>query len=77
MIKISYLPDTEIIDLVVAQPWFSLMANGIKAEEFRQDCDHWRKRLMMESGLETSKTRTVFRVNTRGIQWKVWTFKKD
>lgn len=56
-----------ILDLVVAEPWFSLATNGIKTEEFRRDCDHWRKRFMTESGLETSKTRRVFRVNTRGI----------
>ena len=36
----------DILDLVVAEPWFGLMASGIKTEEFRRDCDHWRKRLL-------------------------------
>lgn len=36
----------DILDLVVAEPWYSLMVTRIKTEEFRRDCKHWRTRLL-------------------------------
>ena len=70
----------ETLDLVVAEPWYSLMAAGIKTEEFRRDCKHWRKRLMVSEyfrkydfirlrngyGADRPKSFFVF----KGIRWQ-------
>ena len=35
----------EILDLIVKRQWYYFMKAGMKTEEFRRDCTHWRKRL--------------------------------